>query len=161
MAIHAVKVEDFHSKLTSCSACHLAGRMAIHAVKVEDFHSKLTSCSACRRAGRMAIHAVKVEDFHSNFHHAQPAAWLVARGNKKGVKTAFTATASHPVYLYLSGILSCLSIPSRSLPRSAHAVRPVPAPAVRPHRDIRSWAQSSLPAFSVRLPPPHRMRYRR
>ncbi len=40
--------------------------MAIHAVKVEDFHSKLTSCSACRLAGRMAIHAVKVEDFHSN-----------------------------------------------------------------------------------------------
>ena len=40
MAIHAVKVEDFHSKLTACSACRLAGRMAIHAVKVEDFHSK-------------------------------------------------------------------------------------------------------------------------
>ena len=39
----------------------MAGRMAIHAVKVEDFHSKLTSCLACR----MAIHAVKVEDFHS------------------------------------------------------------------------------------------------
>ena len=38
--IHAVKVEDFHSKLTSCLACRLAGRMAIHAVKVEDFHSK-------------------------------------------------------------------------------------------------------------------------
>ncbi len=66
MAIHAVKVEDFHSKLTSCSTCRLAGRMAIHTVKVEDFHSKLPSCSTCRLAGRMAIHAVKVEDFHSN-----------------------------------------------------------------------------------------------
>ena len=41
MAIHAMKVKDFHSKLTSCLACRLAGRMAIHAVKVEDFHSKL------------------------------------------------------------------------------------------------------------------------
>ncbi len=39
--------------------------MAIHTVKGEDFHSKLTSCSACRRAGRMAIHAMKVKDFHS------------------------------------------------------------------------------------------------
>ncbi len=41
------------------------GRMASHAMKVEDFHSKLTSYSACRLAGRMAIHAMKVEDFHS------------------------------------------------------------------------------------------------
>ncbi len=40
--------------------------MAIHAVKVEDFHSKPPSCSVCRLVGRMAIHAVKVEDFHSN-----------------------------------------------------------------------------------------------
>ena len=40
MASHAMKVEDFHSKLTSYSACRLAGRMAIHAMKVEDFHSK-------------------------------------------------------------------------------------------------------------------------
>ncbi|MDE6994297.1 MAG: hypothetical protein K2P41_07715, partial [Lachnospiraceae bacterium] len=30
------------SKLPSCSACRRAGRMAIHAVKVEDFHSKLS-----------------------------------------------------------------------------------------------------------------------
>ncbi len=28
-----------HSKLSSCSTCRLAGRMAIHAVKVRDFHS--------------------------------------------------------------------------------------------------------------------------
>ena len=31
---------DLYSKLTSCATCRLAGRMAIHAVKVEDFHSK-------------------------------------------------------------------------------------------------------------------------
>ena len=30
-----------HSKLSSCSTCRLAGRMAIHAVKVEDFHSNI------------------------------------------------------------------------------------------------------------------------
>ena len=29
------------SKLTSCSTCRRAGRMAIHAMKVEDFHSKM------------------------------------------------------------------------------------------------------------------------
>ncbi len=37
---------NLHSKLTSCSACRRAGRMAIHAVKVEDFHSK-PSCPRC------------------------------------------------------------------------------------------------------------------
>ncbi len=34
--------KKFESKLPSCSACRRAGRMAIHAVKVEDFHSKLS-----------------------------------------------------------------------------------------------------------------------
>ncbi len=35
-----LKEEEIDSKLTSCLACRRAGRMAIHAVKVEDFHSK-------------------------------------------------------------------------------------------------------------------------
>ncbi len=65
MAIHTMKVEDFQSKLSSCTACRLAGRMAIHTMKVEDFQSKLSSCTACRLAGRMAIHTMKVKDFHS------------------------------------------------------------------------------------------------
>ena len=58
--------------------------MVIHARKagdfLGDFHSKLTSCSACRRAGRMAIHAVKVEDFHSKnekFHKKKSVQFLL------------------------------------------------------------------------------------
>ncbi len=44
----------------------ISDRMAIHTMKVKDFHSKLPSCTACRLAGRMAIHTMKVKDFHSN-----------------------------------------------------------------------------------------------
>ena len=47
----------------------ISGRMAIHAMKVEGFHSNLEHAIAeipYIISGRMAIHAMKVKDFHSN-----------------------------------------------------------------------------------------------
>ena len=80
MAILTMEVEDFHSKLSACSACRLAGRMAILTMEVEDFHSKLSACSACRLAGRMAIFTMEVEDFHSKsitvFPSSQEKEWV-------------------------------------------------------------------------------------